>query len=147
MSSVRVSRNDGVSPVIVTILLVALTAILVGIVGAVLMGFGTQEPAPILEISIGQEGNITTVTHLNGVVLPAGKFKIMVDGVDRTATFGGTGDFGPGMMLSWDSGAEKVGTVSVVYTGKTGKPMLLADKKIGKAGNGGGDGGGGNGGG
>ena len=137
MSSVSVPKNDGVSPIIGTILLVALTAILVGIVGAVLMGFASPEPAPILGISIVQQGNITTITHLNGAVLPAGKFKILVDGVDKTAAFGGTGDFGPGMKLSWDSGAEKVGTVSVVYTGETGTSMLIADKKIGKTGSGG----------
>ena len=131
--------EDAVSPVIGTILLVALTVVLVGIVGAVLMGFGMAEPAPILGIAIGNQGNIITVTHLNGAELPAGSYKILVDGVDKTAAFGGTRDFGPGITLRWDSGTEKVGTVSVVYTSDKGVSTLIAEKRIGKAGSGGGD--------
>lgn len=130
--------EDAVSPVIGTILLVALTVVLVGIVGAVLMGFGMAEPAPILGIAIGSQGNIITVTHLNGAELPAGSYKILVDGVDKTAAFGGTRDFGPGITLRWDSGTEKVGTVSVVYTSDKGVSTLIAEKRIGKAGSGGG---------
>lgn len=130
--------EDAVSPVIGTILLVALTVVLVGIIGAVLMGFGMAEPAPILGIAIGNQGNIITVTHLNGAELPAGSYKILVDGVDKTAAFGGTRDFGPGITLRWDSGTEKVGTVSVVYTSDKGVSTLIAEKRIGKAGSGGG---------
>ena len=130
--------EDAVSPVIGTILLVALTVVLVGIIGAVLMGFGMAEPAPILGIAIGSQGNIITVTHLNGAELPAGSYKILVDGVDKTAAFGGTRDFGPGITLRWDSGTEKVGTVSVVYTSEKGVSTLIAEKRIGKAGSGGG---------
>lgn len=132
------SKNEGVSPVIGTILLVALTVVLVGIIGAVLMGFGMPEPAPIVGISIGNQGNTITVTQLNGAVLPAGSYTILVDGVDKTAEFGGDVDFGPGITLSWDSGSEAVGTVSVVYTSDKGVSTLLAEKRIGKAGGGGG---------
>ncbi len=132
-----ISKNEGVSPVIGTILLVALTVVLVGIIGAVLMGFGMPEPAPILGISIENQGNIITVTQLNGAELPAGSYKILVDGVDKTAEFGGDVDFGPGITLSWDSGSEAVGTVSVVYTSDKGVSTLLAEKRIGKAGGGG----------
>lgn len=131
--------EDAVSPVIGTILLVALTVVLVGIVGAVLMGFGMAEPAPILGIAIGSQGNIITVTHLNGAELPAGSYKILVDGADKTAAFGGTRDFGPGITLRWDSGTEKVGTVSVVYTSDKGVSTMIAEKRIGKAGSGGGN--------
>lgn len=134
-----ISKNEGVSPVIGTILLVALTVVLIGIIGAVLMGFGMPEPAPIVGISIGNQGNIITVTQLNGAVLQAGSYTILVDGVDKTAEFGGDVDFGPGITLSWDSGSEAVGTVSVVYTSDKGVSTLLAEKKIGKAGGGGGD--------
>ncbi|WP_167815654.1 type IV pilin N-terminal domain-containing protein [Methanocorpusculum sp. GPch4] len=129
-----ISKNEGVSPVIGTILLVALTVVLVGIIGAVLMGFGMPEPAPIVGISIGNQGNIITVTQLNGAVLPAGSYTILVDGVDKTAEFGGDVDFGPGITLSWDSGSEAVGTVSVVYTGTSGGETVLAQKTIDKAG-------------
>jgi len=130
------SKNEGVSPVIGTILLVALTVVLVGIIGAVLMGFGMAEPAPILGISIGQQGNIITVTHLNGAELSAGTYEILVDGVNKTTEFGGTVDFGPGITLSWDSGTQAIGTVSVVYTDTSGRETVLAQKNIGKAGSG-----------
>jgi len=128
--------EDAVSPVIGTILLVALTLILVSIVAVVVMGFNAGESAPILGVSIGQEGNIITVTHLNGAELPAGSYKILVDGVDKTAEFGGTVNLSPGMTLQWDSGTEAVGTVSVVYTGTNGGDTILAQKKIDKAGSG-----------
>jgi len=132
-------KGDAVSPVIGAILLVALTVVLIGIIGAVLMGFGMPEPAPILGIAIGSQGNIITVTHLNGAELPAGSYKILVDGADKTAAFGGTVDFGPGIQLRWDSETEKVGVVSVVYTSEKGVSTLIAEKRIGKAGSGGGD--------
>ncbi len=134
MLSIPISKDNAVSPVIGTILIIALTIVLVSISAVVFLGFDMAEPAPILGISIGQQGNVITVTHLNGEVLPAGTYKILVDGVDKTAEFGGTMDFGPGIMLSWDSGTEAVGTVSVVYTGTNGGETVLAQKNIGKAG-------------
>ena len=86
--SVCVSNNDGVSPVIGTILIIAITIVLVSMVGAVLMGFGTPEAPPILGIKIASHGNMMTITHLNGAVLPAGHYKILVEGINRTANFG-----------------------------------------------------------
>ncbi|RBQ23268.1 MAG: hypothetical protein ALMCE001_18640 [Methanocorpusculum sp. MCE] len=139
-------KDDAVSPVIGTIFLVALTIVLIGIVGAAMMAYGLPEPAPIAGISIGSQGNTTTVTQMNGAVLPAGSYTILVDGVDKTAAFGGNVEFGPGITLSWDSGSEAVGTVSVVYTSDKGVSTLLAEKNIGKAGSGGGDDSGGGGG-
>ncbi len=127
-------KNDAVSPVIGTIFLVALTIVLIGIVGAAMMAYGLPEPSPILGISIGSQGNIITVTHLNGDVLPAGSYKIFIDSADKTAEFGGTVDFGPGIILSWDSGTAGVGMVSIVYTSDNGFSTLLAEKNIGKAG-------------
>lgn len=130
-------KNDGVSPIIGTILLVGLTVMFVGIVGVALMGgFGMAEPAPIVGVVIGHEGNIITISHMKGEVLPKGSFKILVDGVDRTTDFGVAGNLGPGMKLSWNSWAEPVGTVSMVYTSKTGTSMLLSEKNMGKAGDG-----------
>jgi len=136
MLSTPISKDNAVSPVIGTILIIALTIVLVSISAVVFLGFDMAEPAPILGISIGQQGNIITVTHLNGAELPAGTYKILVDGVDKTAEFGGTVDFGPGITLSWDSGTEAVETVSVVYTGTNGGETVLAQKNIGKAGSG-----------
>ncbi len=129
------SEDEAVSPVIGTILIIALTIVIAGIFASVLLGYTAGEPAPILGISIGQEGNIITMTHLNGAVLPAGTYKILVDGVEKD--FGATGIFSPGMTLRWDSGTEAVGTVSVVYTDTSGKSTVLVQKTIGKAGSGG----------
>ncbi|HJJ43549.1 MAG TPA: type IV pilin N-terminal domain-containing protein [Methanocorpusculum sp.] len=119
------------SPVIGTILIIAITIVLVSMVGAVLMGFGTPEAPPILGIKIASHGNMMTITHLNGAVLPAGHYKILVEGINRTANFGATGDFSPGVELSWNAGTDEVGTITVIYTGDKGFPTLLADKKIG----------------
>jgi porphobilinogen synthase len=138
MMSTPISKDDAVSPVIGTILIIALTVVLVSISAVVFLGFGMAEPAPILGISIGQQGNVISVTHLNGAELPAGTYKIIVDGVDKTAEFGGTVNFGPGITLTWDSGTEAVETVSVVSTSDKGISTLLAEKTVGKAGSGGG---------
>ncbi len=70
-------------------------------------------------------------------MLPGGSYTILVDGVDKTAAFGGDVEFGPGITRSWDSGSEAVGMVSVVYTSDKGVSTLLAEKRIGKAGGGG----------
>ncbi|WP_319379544.1 type IV pilin [uncultured Methanocorpusculum sp.] len=67
-------------------------------------------------------------------MLPAGSYTIFIDSVDKTAEFGGNVDFGPGVILSWDSGTAAVGTVSIVYTSKNGFSTLLAEKNFGKAG-------------
>ncbi len=100
-----------------------------------------MEPAPIAGISIGQQGDTITARHLNGEVLPPGSYKILIDGVDKTANFSASGAFSPGMTLTWDSGTEAVGTVSVIYTGMNGGGSVLMQKTIGKAGgNGGGEG-------
>jgi porphobilinogen synthase len=133
-------KEDAVSPVMATVFLVALTVVLIGIVGAAMLAYGLPEPTPILGMSIGNQGDIITIKHLNGEVLPAGAYKVIVDGVDKTAEFGGTVDFGPGTTLTWDSGTETVGNVSVVYIGDKGFSTLLAVKKIGIAGSGGGGG-------
>lgn len=133
MWSVCFSKNDGVSPILGTILILAMTTVFVGIIGAAVVGgFGMAEPAPILGATIDQQGNIITISHMKGDLLPGGSYKILVDGVDHTSAFHAKGDFGPGMMLSWNSGMEPVGRVSIVYTGKTGATTLLTEKKIGK---------------
>ena len=96
-----------------------------------------MEPAPIAGMFIGQQGDASTVRHLNGEMLTEWSYKILVDGVDKPEDFGAVDNFSPGMTLTRDSGTEAVRTVSVVYTSNKGVPMLLAEKTIGIAGSGG----------
>jgi porphobilinogen synthase len=130
MISREFSTDDAVSPVVATLLIIFLTIALISIFAIFLTGFELPEPAPIVGISIGQEDNIITVTHRNGEMLTEGSYKILVDGEDKTADFGGTVNFSPGMTLQLDVESADIMAVSVVYMGTNGGETILAMKNF-----------------
>lgn len=122
--------DDGISSSISAVLIVALVVILVGISASAFMGFAASpNTAPVLGISISMKGDTVLVSHLNGAVLPAGTYAVLIDGVDRTQMFTPPGDFGPGTTLT-SSSMTGVGTVSVISK-EGGGSMLLALKSFG----------------
>ena len=125
------SNNDAVSPVIATVLIISLTVLLVAIFAIVLLGIEIAEPAPIVGISIAQQGDTITVRHLNGEMLPEGSYKILVDGIDKTEDFGADNNFCPGMILQCDFESAVVRSVSVVYIGTNGGETIMALKNFG----------------
>ncbi|MDO5846264.1 MAG: type IV pilin N-terminal domain-containing protein, partial [Methanocorpusculum sp.] len=133
MSVLPPTDNDGVSPVIASILIVALTVVLVGASAAIFVGFSSSVPeaAPAVGIAIELSGTNVLVRHQNGAVLPAGRYAVKVDGAEKDFQPAGV-DFTPGMTLKWDAGDTAVGTVSVVAKDGAGETSL-AQKYIGKA--------------
>jgi len=126
------SRNDnGVSPVIAALLILALTIFLAAIFVVAILPTGNVDPTPIAGITISDNNGVITLTHFSGDTLPAGEYAILVNGVDQTQEFQAENvDFSPGMKLTWDLGiTHPLHQVSVVYTGMGG-PVVVAEKQF-----------------
>ncbi|MPL87204.1 hypothetical protein SDC9_33198 [bioreactor metagenome] len=130
-------RENGVSPVIAALLILALTVLLTGVFALGMLSLGGQEPAPIAGITISDTNGVITLSHFSGDTLPAGEYKILVNGADRTADFqAGDVDFSPGSRLTWDQGVtHQLSLVSVVFTGG-GRSVVIAEKKFYREGKG-----------
>lgn len=121
-------KDSAVSPVIAVILLVMLTIVLVSVAAIGFMGFNIAESAPILGISIKDNDDGTvSITHLNGDVLKAGSYKILINGA--AADVSGFGDFKPGSVIRLDVPAN-LKSVAVVYVDGNGYETLLASKEF-----------------
>jgi flagellin-like protein len=84
-------RERGVSPVISTILMVAIVVILAATISVMVLGFSEdlQNPAPVVGQSSGElepvdggDGGIITVTHLSGDSVEVENIEIVVDATD-----------------------------------------------------------------
>jgi len=124
-------RENGVSPVIAALLILALTILLVGIFAAGILSMNNVDSAPIAGITISEKNGIITLTHFSGDTLPAGEYAILVNGIDQTRKFhGDVVDFSPGTKLVWDRGTtQPLHVVSVVYTGNGGA-VVVAEKQF-----------------
>jgi len=129
--------ENGVSPVVAALLILALTVLLTGVFALGILSLGGQEPAPIAGIMISDTNGVITLSHFSGDTLPAGEYKILVNGADRTADFqAGDVDFSPGSRLTWDQGVtHQLSLVSVVFTGG-GRSVVIAEKKFYREGKG-----------
>ncbi len=124
-------RENGVSPVIAALLILALTILLVGIFAAGILSMNNVDSAPIAGITISEKNGIITLTHFSGDTFPAGEYAILVNDVDQTRKFhGDVVDFSPGTKLVWDRGTtQPLLVVSVVYTG-SGGAVVVAEKRF-----------------
>lgn len=124
-------RENGVSPVIAALLILALTILLVGIFAAGILSMNNVDSAPIAGITISEKNGIITLTHFSGDTFPAGEYAILVNDVDQTRKFhGDVVDFSPGTKLVWDIGTtQPLQVVSVVYTG-SGGAVVVAEKRF-----------------
>ncbi len=119
-------RENGVSPVIAALLILALTILLVRIFAAGILSMNNVDSAPIAGITISEKNGIITLTHFSGDTFPAGESAILVNDVDQTRKFhGDVVDFSPVTKLVWDRGTtQPLLVVSVVYTGSGGQSLL-----------------------
>jgi len=130
--------ENGISPVIAVLLILALTIVLTGIFAAAIISLGTADSTtPIAGIMISDNNGVITLTHFSGDTLPAGEYKILVNGVDQTQAFQAEGlDFSSGTTLTWDLGiTHPLHQVSVVYAG-TGGSVVIAEKQFYREGGG-----------
>ena len=116
---------------IAALLILALTILMTGIFAAAIINFGNTDPTPIAGITISDNNGVITLTHFSGDTLAAGKYAILVNGIDQTREFQAQDrDFSPGTTLTWDLGiTHPLHQVSVVYTG-TGGSVVIAEKQF-----------------
>ena len=116
---------------IAALLILALTILMTGIFAAAIINFGNTDPTPIAGITISDNNGVITLTHFSGDTLAAGKYAILVNGIDQTREFQAEDrDFSPGTTLTWDLGiTHPLHQVSVVYTG-TGGSVVIAEKQF-----------------
>ena len=116
---------------IAALLILALTILMTGIFAATIINFGNTDPTPIAGITISDNNGIITLTHFSGDTLPAGKYVILVNGIDQTREFQAEDrNFSPGTTLTWDLGiTHPLHQVAVVYTGSGGS-VVIAEKQF-----------------
>jgi flagellin-like protein len=119
-----------VSPVIGTVLLVALTVLLAVTISATALGLGVAaEPVPTARFSFAYEaGTGLVVTHEGGRTIPAAELRIVGEDPEGTAAFGPwarSGDVGAGdtTVLTGVDGNE---VVRVVWTGESRSGVLAS---------------------
>ena len=129
-------KNTAVSPVIGTVLIIALVVITIAICTSVFMTNSDVEMPYITGVRISQQENEILITYLNGDPIERDNLKIMVDGFDISSMCTGPDDvFGPGSVLVWDSKAFSVNYVSVVAVNpSTSSEQLIVQKKVDKTG-------------
>jgi len=87
--------EDAVSEIVGTILLIALAAVAVGIVGVVLLSQAVPEKIPEVNFMVGSNYPPTTLFlyHNGGDILKVGDFEVLVDGTSRPYTLEGGGEY------------------------------------------------------
>lgn len=127
-------RDDGISPAIAAILILALTVVLAGVAAVVFMGFSADVPsaAPVFGLSIDVSGgNTVSVRHMNGEAIPRENLDILVNGVSKISDFkpdtSECTSFRPGITLTCGH-TEKVETVAVVYKNGASSTLLVEKK-------------------
>nr|AGF93070.1 membrane/secreted protein [uncultured organism] len=87
-------KEKGISPVVGTILLVAVTVIIAGTIAAFVMGLGTPSETPTASITASdntETDGFITVTHEGGDALEPSKLRMTVDAGDSSAVLEGDG--------------------------------------------------------
>ena len=79
--------ENGVAPVIATLLILALTIFMVAIFATVILNIGNTDAAPIAGVIISENNGVISLTHYSGATLHVGEYKILVNGVDQTNKF------------------------------------------------------------
>jgi flagellin-like protein len=89
-------NRSGVSPVIATILMVAITVVLAAVLYVMVMGFGTSSSAPTAAI----DGSATSTTHQEKIVVTSisspqlyADMKVSLVFTDKTTTGGASGTY------------------------------------------------------
>lgn len=124
-------NSEAVSPVIATILMVAVTVVIAAVVYTYVGGMGSsKESTPTVSLSAeGRNGNTITLKHDGGDELQWSDLKILIDGSEISSNDYGTGTFSVGeeQDIKDDASSGTSYTVKVIY-----KPSnaILLDKVV-----------------
>ncbi|MGE5832495.1 MAG: type IV pilin N-terminal domain-containing protein, partial [Methanomicrobiales archaeon] len=80
-------RDRAVSEIVGTLLLVGIVVIGIVLAGLLLFSHPAASRVPVFDCIISNQSNTIYLYHKGGDSLSAGEYRILVDGVDRTANF------------------------------------------------------------
>ncbi len=126
-----IGHESAVSEVMGSILLISIVVIGIAVVGVVLMSHPTPEKIPALSAVISEDTSKNTITiyHDGGDPLSATNIRILVDGVQRDFTKGGSQPwttFSMGDSLDYTYTGTAPGLVQIIYTGGGGSGVLVS---------------------
>ena len=128
----KLSKNsEAVSPVIATILMVAVTVVIAAVVYTYVGGMGSsKESAPTVSLSAeGKSGDTLTLTHDGGDELQWSDLKVLIDGTEIASGDYGTGAFTVGEEFDVkDDGSA--GTSYVIKIIHKPSNAVLLDKEV-----------------
>jgi len=114
------------------LLLIAIISLAVSIAGVTILSSVNTSQVPAVTFSITYEGRNMTIIHTGGDTLPAGSYRIYVDGKDQTASFSPTPSATPfqtGTILCY-AGDSLPRDVMVVSRGTDGKEIMLVKRSF-----------------
>jgi flagellin-like protein len=116
-----ITDEEAVSPVIGVILMVAITVILAAVIGAFVLGIGSnQEAAPQVSIAFDYDGTEVTVSHDGGETLQGSSIE-MSGAVTSCDTIASGSTFSAGdEITTCDQDGGSGDKISVVWTSSSG---------------------------
>jgi len=117
----------GISEVAGTMILIGVVVIGMMIVNLVIISTPTNTRIPSLQASMTNRSTLITIVHQGGDSIPAGQYKILVDGNDTTSLFtnSGTSPWSLGETLSYNAPSMPQSAVMIYNgTGKGGVVIL-----------------------
>jgi len=112
------------------LLLIAVISLAVSIAGVTILSSANVSHIPAVSFSIENESRDVTIIHTGGDTLPAGSYRIYVDGIDKTASFSPSPSetpFQTGTTLHY-AGDSLPRDVMVISRGTDGKETMLVQK-------------------
>ncbi|MDD1663146.1 MAG: type IV pilin, partial [Methanomicrobiales archaeon] len=86
-------EKGALSEVAGTMVLIGVVVVGMMIVNLVIISTPTNTRIPSLEASMTNRSTLITIVHQGGDSIPAGQYKILVDGVDQTGSFANSGGY------------------------------------------------------
>ncbi len=121
-------KNDGVSPVIGTILLVAITVVLVAIISAVVMGMtGDIGSSKVVGVQVTPNSSTTVLVTITGGANAGdlNNLSVYFGSIQLAAPSGLAGNISVGKPYTFTSTSSGTGTISVVGIFKDGKNQSI----------------------
>ncbi|MCQ8893229.1 MAG: type IV pilin N-terminal domain-containing protein [Methanolinea sp.] len=126
----RFEHENAVSEILGALLLIAVISLAVSIIGVSILSHVNTSSVPAVSFVITNQSATITVLHGGGDTLPAGSYRILIDGSDRTGEFEplpSDTPFIPGTALTYQ-GLSFPRTIMVLYRGPDGRETLLVEK-------------------
>ncbi len=102
-SAVRRTENEtGVSEMMGALVLISVIAAAIGIIGVGVLSQPPPQKIPAVSVDITAIGNIVYIRHEGGDPLTKNEFNIILDGIDKTASFSVLN--GPASWSTWIPG-------------------------------------------